>query len=77
VVVGPPGCGKSSLVRAGLLPVVFSEPGRWALPRWYWYGGRPLKALATAFAEAGVQTRPLVGRRERLTHASLGRTGHR
>ncbi len=54
VVVGPPGCGKSSLVRAGLLPMLLSEPGRWALPPVV-PGVRPLEALAGAFAEAGVQ----------------------
>jgi TIR domain/AAA ATPase domain len=32
LVVGPSGGGKSSLVRAGLLPVMAREPGWWALP---------------------------------------------
>ncbi len=32
VVVGPSGSGKSSLVRAGLLPVMAEEPGWWTLP---------------------------------------------
>ncbi len=54
VVVGPPECGKSSLVRAGLLPMLLGEPGRWALPPVV-PGRRPLQALAGAFAEAGVQ----------------------
>ena len=32
VVTGSSGCGKSSLVRAGLLPAIADEPGWWSLP---------------------------------------------
>jgi hypothetical protein len=33
LVVDPSGCGKSSLVRAGLTPLMADEPGWWTLPR--------------------------------------------
>ena len=45
VVVGPSGSGKSSLVRAGLLPVMAAEPGWWTLPAFV-PGADPVGALA-------------------------------
>ena len=53
VVVGPSGSGKSSLVRAGLLPALRSRGWRVAL---LGPGTRPMAALESALAGAGEQT---------------------
>ena len=45
VVTGASGCGKSSLVRAGLLPIMLDEPGWWTLPP-ILPGSDPIGALA-------------------------------
>jgi len=54
VVVGPSGSGKSSLIRAGLLPSAAQEPRCWPLlpivP-----GEDPVSALASALVPAGRQ----------------------
>jgi formylglycine-generating enzyme required for sulfatase activity/energy-coupling factor transporter ATP-binding protein EcfA2 len=52
VVIGPTGCGKSSLVRAGLLPVMANEPGWWVLPPLL-PGADPVAALARELTAAG------------------------
>jgi len=51
LVVGTSGCGKSSLVRAGLLPMLSGEPGWWALPP-ILPGAHPVAALARELATA-------------------------
>src|SRR4051794_15795033 len=56
-IVGPSGSGKSSLLRAGLLPRLARQPGRWVLLPPLLPGRQPLRALAgglaRAFAAAG------------------------
>jgi ribose 1,5-bisphosphokinase PhnN len=54
VVVGPSGCGRSSLVAAGLAPRLAADPD-WLVIRPMVPGGRPVAALAGALAEAGRQ----------------------
>jgi WD40 repeat protein len=51
VVVGASGCGKSSLVRAGLQPVMAGEPGWWTLPP-IMPGADPVAALVRELAAA-------------------------
>ena len=56
-IVGPSGSGKSSLLRAGLLPRLARQPGRWVLLPPLLPGRQPIRnlavCLASAFAEAG------------------------
>ncbi|MGY1761802.1 TIR domain-containing protein [Geodermatophilus sp. SYSU D00779] len=51
-VVGPSGSGKSSLLRAGLLPRLARSPMRWILVPPLRPGSRPTHHLATSLAEA-------------------------
>ncbi|MCX4524264.1 AAA family ATPase [Streptomyces sp. NBC_01551] len=57
-VVGPSGSGKSSLVRAGLLPALTARRSRWNAGGAFTPGTDPVGALRQAFAEAG-HARPL------------------
>ncbi|MBE3204863.1 TIR domain-containing protein [Parafrankia sp. CH37] len=50
-VVGQSGCGKSSLVAAGLVPTVTEDPYHWLVVPSLAPGNRPLVALADALAE--------------------------
>lgn len=50
-VVGQSGCGKSSLVAAGLVPTVADDPYHWLVAPSLAPGDRPLAALAEALAE--------------------------
>jgi WD40 repeat protein/energy-coupling factor transporter ATP-binding protein EcfA2 len=54
LVVGASGCGKSSLVRAGLLHVMTEEPGWWALPA-ILPGADPVAALVRELSSAAQQ----------------------
>ncbi len=56
VVIGASGSGKSSLVRAGLVPRLLAE-GWWALPPVF-PGPKPLDSLAFAFAQAWKALQP-------------------
>jgi WD40 repeat protein len=71
-IVGPSGSGKSSLLRAGLLPRLARLPGRWVLVPALRPGQQPTqnlaRSLAAAFAARGVR-RPAAELR-----ASLGRS---
>ncbi|MGW2988272.1 NACHT and WD repeat domain-containing protein [Streptomyces goshikiensis] len=58
-VVGPSGSGKSSLVRAGLLPALTARRSRWHAGPVFTPGSDPVGALRQAVAEAG-RARPLV-----------------
>jgi hypothetical protein len=51
-VVGPSGSGKSSLVRAGLLPRLARQGGRWVVVGPLMPGERPVVSLARALASA-------------------------
>ncbi|MFD5704003.1 nSTAND1 domain-containing NTPase [Streptomyces lasiicapitis] len=85
-VIGPSGSGKSSLVRAGLLPALAARRGRWVVVPPFSPGADPVAGLASALAAAvrGGRTVPallvvdqleelftLAGERER--EAFLGR----
>ena len=67
-VMGPSGSGKSSVVRAGLIPALKGGalPGskRWLYATTFKPGARPLDALAVAVA--GLQTENQLGRRSEL-----------
>src|SRR5262249_29585925 len=52
LVVGPSGGGKSSLVRAGLVPTMVDEPGWWALAPFV-PGVDPVAELARVLARGG------------------------
>ena len=52
-VIGASGTGKSSLVRAGLLPRLRRMPDRWTIVPPFTPGDRPLAALERALAAAG------------------------
>ncbi|MEO3868506.1 hypothetical protein ABGB18_06720 [Nonomuraea sp. B12E4] len=75
VVTGSPGCGKTSLLRAGLIPALRPEPYALLVP-----GADPLGALATALAPLGdvdqVRLRAIIesdpaGARRALTRRAL------
>ena len=68
-VVGPSGSGKSSLVRAGLLPRLRRQPAEWAVIRPFVPGDRPLTALARALGR-DLPERPDAGELERRLRAS-------
>jgi energy-coupling factor transporter ATP-binding protein EcfA2 len=51
-IVGPSGSGKSSLLRAGLLPRLHRSPGRWVLLPPLQPGRRPTRDLAGCLARA-------------------------
>jgi len=51
-IVGPSGSGKSSLLRAGLLPRLARMPGRWILLPPLVPGRKPIEALAGSVAQA-------------------------
>jgi WD40 repeat protein len=56
-VVGPSGSGKSSLVRAGLVPRLARQPGRWLVTRPLLPGTRPTTGLARTLAAAAPSDR--------------------
>lgn len=77
LVVGSSGCGKSSLVRAGLLPVMAREPGWWTLPVVV-PGGDPVAALArelTAGAQRSGLRWTVAQVREQFNHLGLDWAG--
>ena len=51
MVLGVSGCGKSSLVRAGLVPRLRRNPNQWLIVSPFRPGERPLQELAIAFSE--------------------------
>ena len=71
-VVGSSGSGKSSLVRAGLLPLLDMETGESGGRNWLWRemrpGDAPLQRLANLLASLSTDDDPVVasGRRERI-----------
>jgi TIR domain/AAA ATPase domain len=60
-VVGPSGSGKSSLVRAGVLPRLRRLPGRWVVLPAFAPGRHPADALARGLARGFPATLPLQG----------------
>ncbi|WP_244176933.1 WD40 repeat domain-containing protein [Streptomyces albus] len=54
-VIGPSGSGKSSLVRAGLLPALGRRRGRWAVVAPCTPGADPEASLAASLAAAGTE----------------------
>ncbi|GGO39754.1 hypothetical protein GCM10012286_16910 [Streptomyces lasiicapitis] len=52
-VIGPSGSGKSSLVRAGLLPALAARRGRWVVVPPFSPGADPVAGLASGLAEVG------------------------
>lgn len=71
-VVGSSGSGKSSLVRAGLLPLLDAETREAGGHNWLWGamrpGDAPLQRLTTLLASLSIDEDPIVasGRRERI-----------
>jgi WD40 repeat protein len=53
-VVGPSGSGKSSLLRAGVLPRLHRQPERWVVLPPLLPGGKPVRSLAEVLVKAGV-----------------------
>ncbi|MCP3882686.1 MAG: TIR domain-containing protein [Sulfitobacter sp.] len=53
IVLGPSGSGKSSLVRAGVLPRLKKDPARWVVVPPFRHRGAPFRELARALAAAG------------------------
>lgn len=51
-IVGPSGSGKSSLLRAGLMPRLQSPPGRWVVLPVVLPGRRPLRTLVRSLEDA-------------------------
>jgi formylglycine-generating enzyme required for sulfatase activity/energy-coupling factor transporter ATP-binding protein EcfA2 len=70
LILGASGCGKSSLLRAGLVPwLAGAEPGRWIVLDPFRPGGKPFRWLAAALQKAR-------GTVADLLDAGLLQTGH-
>src|SRR6266536_4562501 len=75
MVLGASGSGKSSLLRAGIVPRLKRSKDRWLMPGPFIPTGRPFEALATAlsaaFKSVGAE-RPWEEIRARLAHPAAG-----
>jgi WD40 repeat protein len=71
-VVGPSGSGKSSLVRAGVIPRLRRLPERWVVLPAFAPGRHPAEALARGLARGFPATLPLQELHERLASGSRG-----